>query len=373
MKTRNRNLWVTLAVAAILLRALLSVRSSSFTSAAGESLPRSLWEPSDVITGHVYLPYVASNHMNLSVNPQDRQASLDFFNRIYRASEGVPIDWTGDHSTCREGTTSPAFRHAMRLRINYFRAMAGIPGDVALSEEFNQKAQKAALMMSVNRQLSHYPEPTWECYSADGAEAAGRSNLYLGVYAWDAIDGYIRDPGTSNYAVGHRRWILYPQTKLMGTGDIPPADGYLPANALWVIDSNYSTPRPDTREEFVAWPPPGYVPHQVVYPRWSFSYDDADFTAASVSMTSEGQTVPVDLSPVRVGYGENTLVWEPEVDFGYPPTSDAAYTVSVENVIIAGGVRGFVYDVIVFDPGSQYTQSAESSIKGRLGTPIELP
>lgn len=65
--------------------------------------------------------------------------------------------------------------------------MAGVPATVVLSGEFTAKAQKAALMMSVNRQLSHSPDSTWICYSAEGAEAAGKSNLYLGVYGPSAI------------------------------------------------------------------------------------------------------------------------------------------------------------------------------------------
>ena len=48
----------------------------------------------------------------------------------------------------------------------------------------------------------------------------------------------MHDPGSYNYFVGHRRWILYPQTKEMGTGDIPYANGYPGANALWGFDDN---------------------------------------------------------------------------------------------------------------------------------------
>jgi hypothetical protein len=58
-------------------------------------------------------------------------------------------------------------------------------------------------------------------------------------------------------------------------------------------------------------PPPGYVPYQTAYARWSFSYPGADFSAASVSMSSAGANLPVRLEPVVSGYGENTLVWIP--------------------------------------------------------------
>jgi hypothetical protein len=57
---------------------------------------------------------------------------------------------------------------------------------VAISDEYNQKAQKAALM-SVNGQLSHSPPSTWTCYTSDGAQASGSTDLHLGVYSVDAI------------------------------------------------------------------------------------------------------------------------------------------------------------------------------------------
>jgi len=317
----------------------------------------------------VFLPVITKQYMNLAVDPADRQASLEFFNSVYRASEGVDIEWTGDINTCNEGTTSEAFRNAVRLRINYFRAMAGVPGNVILFTEYTQKAQKAALMMSANESLSHNPPSTWECYSVDGATAAGRSNLFLGVYSWNAIDGYIEDPGSGNYPIGHRRWILYPQTQKMGSGDIPTTGNNWAANALWVFDDAMWGSRPATREEFVAWPPPGYVPYQVVYPRWSFSYASADFSAASVTMSSGGNSIPVSVQPVVNGYGENTLVWEPELVFGSSPAADEVYTVTVNSVTISGQAHNFSYQVIIFDPGTPGKYPPHTIFDRYLGDP----
>ncbi|HEX7486280.1 MAG TPA: IPT/TIG domain-containing protein, partial [Vicinamibacterales bacterium] len=118
-------------------------------------------------------------------------------------------------------------------------------------------------------------------------------------------------------------------------------------------------PRPTTREEFVAWPPPGYVPYQVVFPRWSFSYPSADFFLASVTMTENQQNVALVLETVTNGYGENTLVWVPgEMPTNQPwprPAADTTYRVAVSNVRIAGSPRSFTYDVIVMDPGPTIT------------------
>ena len=120
------------------------------------------------------------------------------------------------------------------------------------------------------------------------------------------------------------------------------------------FDSNIWSPRPNTREEFVAWPPPGYVPYFVVYARWSFSYANADFSNATISMTSNGNNIPTVTEPLAHNFGENTLVWIPmglnHSDNWPQPNADTTYTVQVNNVSINGQPRNFTYDVIVIDP-----------------------
>src|SRR5207249_3761253 len=197
------------------------------------------------------------------------------------------------------------------LRINYYRAMAGVPAGIVFNSTFNTKDQAAALIMSANNSLSHTPPMSWTCYSADGYEAAGQSNIAIGNAGPDAISAYIEDFGGNNAVVGHRRWILYPQTQLMGTGDVPETGSNYDGNAVWVQDGHYFDTRPATRDDFVSWPPPGFVPYPVVFARWSFSYPDADFSSATASVTSNGVPLSVAREAVTNGFGENTLVWVP--------------------------------------------------------------
>lgn len=303
---------------------------------------------------YIYLPLIQRDRGGLSVNIQNRQDSLNFFLEQYLTSEGAAINWTGNHSSCDPGTTDQNFRLAALRRINYFRAMAGVPADITFSDESNRKAQAAALMMSVNSQLSHTPPTSWICYSTDGANGAGQSDLYLGVYSWNAITGYMKDSGAGNYPVGHRRWILYPQTQVMGTGDIPRTQAYSASNALLVFDSHMWEQRPQTHEKFVSWPPPGYVPYQVVFPRWSFSLANADFSGASVTMESDGSNLSVNQADGVNGFGENSLVWIPmglkERDNWPLPEEDTIYTVTIHNVVDNNQSSDFIYNVIVFNP-----------------------
>ena len=292
----------------------------------------------------------------VEVDPSTRNASQAFYYDAYQPSASVPMDWTGSYALCDAGTTSVAFRQSEIDRVNYFRAMAGVPAEVVLDETWNGQDQQAALMMSANNGINHNPPASWMCYTSGGAAAAGKSNLALGTYGTYAIDAYIRDPGSANSAASHRRWILYPPTDEMGTGDVPQMVPYKSANALWVIDDSPVSPRPATRDPFVAWPPPGYVPYQVTYPRWSFAYPSANFSAANISMTENGAAVSVALEPVTNGYGDNTLVWIPKGlsnTAGWSkPALDVKYQVTINNVMIAGMPQSFSYSVTVFDPNT---------------------
>ncbi len=86
--------------------------------------------------------------------------------------------------------------------------MAGVPAQVTFADTNSAKNQQAALMMSVNGQLNHNPPSTWTCYSADGAQAAGSSNLALELFGRNAISLYMQDPGSRKWLRRHRRWIL---------------------------------------------------------------------------------------------------------------------------------------------------------------------
>ena len=307
-----------------------------------------------------------------AVDTSSRAATTSFFYSYYTAEPS--IGWTGSHASCNAGTTSAAFKTAVIDRIAFYRAMAGVPSAIGLSATSSAADQQAALMFSRNNQLSHSPPTNWTCYSATGANAAANSNIALGVYGTSAIDAYIRDPGPGNTAAGHRRWILYPQTQSFGTGDVPGSGGYSSSNALWAWDENVVGPRPNTRDGFVAWPPAGYVPYQVVYGRWSFSYPNAGFGSASVTVTLDGTNVPVSIDSTSAnGYGENTIVFRP---YGYGdgitwpnPGADKTFTVKIAGVNVGGQTRTFTYTVTIFDPATAAPPTTPSATPTRTTTP----
>lgn len=276
---------------------------------------------------------------------------LAFYHCVYTASEGYAgnISWTGNVASSIAGTTSATFKDDVRRRVNFFRALCGLPADITFDATKSSKDQEAALMMTANNALDHAPPTNWISYTANGAEAAGASNLALGTYGPGSVNAYMRDDGPSNTIVGHRRWILYSRAQEMGTGDIPShtanSVSYNAANALWVIGNFKAAPT----SSFVAWPNEGFVPASLVPARWSLSYPGASFSSATVTMTQAGSNVPVTvISNSTTNVGDNSIVWEPT---GVPSsvTNDLPYVVTVSG-ITGGGPTSKTYTVTLFNP-----------------------
>jgi uncharacterized protein YkwD len=288
-----------------------------------------------------------------SIDAGNREQVRLFYASVFGSSAGIASGWSGNVAGCNAGDTTAEYKAAILRRINWFRALAGVPAAVQFDASFSRQAQQAALMMAANEQLNHTPPSSWLCYTSAGAQAAGKSDLTIGRTGPDTIgESYMRDEGDNNAEVGHRRWLLYPQTRFMGTGDV---DGAAPVNALWVEDANIFGARPPVRDDFVAWPTKGYTPYTLVYPRWSFSYPGADFSSANVTMTTENGTAIATRKETPVnGYGEPTLVWFPgsytDGMSWAKPAADMVYQVTITNVKGTGVPASFTYTAIVFDP-----------------------
>lgn len=305
------------------------------------------------------------------LDTSDRQTVIAAFNREFGTSTVAQFWQAG--SGCDAGSTSAIHRKTVFSRVNFFRSLAGVPGTVTENPQYSAKAQEAALMVARSGRLSHEPDSSFTCLTGDASEAAASSNLYLGLTGPDAINGYVRDEGVGD--VGHRSVLLHPQTREMGTGDIPSGPSTHAANALWVFDDNVLGASVSTRESegFVAWPPRGFVPSEVVYPAWSFALEGADFTNATVRMTHRGAEVPLTVSYRGSGAGapHPAIVWQPDVDTN--PSDDETYQVTVTGV--AGTNSSFDYAVTLLDTnvtvasGEEFIPFVNRAHKDFLGRP----
>lgn len=284
----------------------------------------------------------AATRAAVAINPDDRAAVEAAYFDVYRPAAAVsapPAD-PAQVAACQAGSPPGTLQTATLDLVNYFRAMSQV-GPVTFDATLSAKAQQAALMMYANHALDHAPPTTWDCFNADGAEAAHQSNLALGYSTADVIRAYMNDPGVTNTGAGHRYWLQRPATQTMGNGMFGDA------NALWVTGAE----APATGPTYTSWPSAGFFPAPLEPDgRWSFTaWDPAyDLSMATVSVTDEtGTDLPTTVH-AREAWG--SLVFE----VGDRPTPDGAedtYTVTINDILVDGTeVTQHSYSVSLFDP-----------------------
>ncbi|MFT3888888.1 MAG: CAP domain-containing protein [Arachnia sp.] len=291
----------------------------------------------------------------------------------------VKPSWSGDVDKCRTGkpssqpgaavgSESTSARAATFAAVNYYRAMAGLK-PVKENADSSARARQAALIMRANDDLSHTPGPSWTCYSAKGADAAGRSNIAI---SWGSSAGagarsiqlYMDDRGSHNVEVGHRRWILNPEASAFGTGSTDRS------NALLVVSgaTDNANPRP---KGGTAWPSAGFFPWETMPTsrRWSYAlpalrgYDASLFDTAKVTVTLRGTKLKTRIV-ARGGYaGDPALVWEtPKLSKPKAGATDV-YTVTISGV--KGRSKAITYKVKVFEARLPYpVASPKPTISG---------
>lgn len=276
------------------------------------------------------------------------QAQKDY-KELYVGSNIENPGWTGSVTGCVAGSVSQAAQDGFVKRINYFRKLVGLPGNVLLNPAQNKMGQECALIMKAKGQLSHFPPSSWPCYTADGATAAAGSNIALSggagpsaMHASNAITAYIHDFGAGNEKVGHRAWILLPELNKVGHGSTDVSN-----SMIW--KDNYGT-KPINNPEYIAYPPNGYIPTSLIFERWSFSITGANFSTATVKINGGALATTVIARETSMGKPDSRIVWT-VAGIIYPITMPVNYTVTIEDVKNAPKTS-YTYVVKAFTPSS---------------------
>jgi hypothetical protein len=308
----------------------------------------------------------------LKVDSQSRNDVISFYQNVYHASEGYAskIQWNGDVGTCNPGSISDDFVNQVRRRVNYYRALAGVPAEIVMndgstvltnSREYTgsnipapsttkrDAAQRSALIVTKMDSLTHSPDASNNniCFTPQGGNGSEFGNIAVGLYGPAAIDGYIRED-VNNPAAGHRRWIFLDEATNFATGDIPPTTGRRASNSLYVFQRDEELSTQDA--QFVAWPYAGMFPRQHVTDFWSLSYPKADFSNATITITKNGSPVAVDPEINRkTGYGHNSIVWRvPSILQEKLSDPDSTYVVTIDKIGGAAPTK-FTYEITFFN------------------------
>lgn len=287
----------------------------------------------------------------MAIDNSSRASVLAAYQKWFKPALATPVGWRGNIATCDAGTPSTAGQNATISMVNYLREMVHVD-PVRFDAALSAKAQKAALIMEANSALSHYPDSSWTCWTLDGYNAAGKSNLSLGYGGAQAVFGQMTDAGSNNLAAGHRRWITSAESTLMGAGSTNWA------NALWVVGDRDPEA---TMPTVVAWPTPGYFPSALEpHGRWSFNIpaagpgDPDPFENVHVTVReTTGKTLPVTIVDRSWGYGTGTtMVFEVGGISFAPRHADKGYRVTISGINDPRFPPNYTYYITMFDGDS---------------------
>ncbi len=348
---------------------------AGFPGIAGAWLPGTYPAPSKRMHTHGF-----------AVNTLNRNDVVAFWHAVYQASEGYEtrIGWSGNY-TGKSGSTSGAFVDDVERRLNYFRAMCGVPSDASVNsgttvvidplDRFKPSsntvkenaAQDAALMLvrnfnpasGQNPAMSHDPAANLIGWSTTTWNAAAKGSLAFGVCGPAAITEYMIEELSGSYTasawstlVGHRRWNLYPAATEFATGDQPGTSASRPPSNVFYVVQKPGELRPQPGVGFVPYPAAGFFPAPINSRYWSVSRAGADFTAATVTMTdSAGTPVPVSSVKASSNFGDPAIIWEVGSSAARKSVfHDTTFNVMISGVSGVGIPTSFSYSVTLINP-----------------------
>lgn len=253
---------------------------------------------------------------------------IDVCNRYKSSGTLPPTYFTKTAATCDPGSLTIEGMASALSRVNFFRWLVGLPQQ-STDPTQNLQAQKCALVTAsnpVNGSTVHNPPPSYTCYTADGATSAGVSNIaYSPVHFIDAMELWIADTSNST-DLGNRRSIFRRELNPIGIGLY---QGGTLGSAACLQRTTVTTTIGDT-PDFVAYPPPGFVPIQLANHIWSFSWPMLSTKtpiAAKVVRASDNANLAVNVATLLVN-----SPWEDAISIrpnGWSPAAGETYRVTV--------------------------------------------
>jgi hypothetical protein len=233
-------------------------------------------------------------------------------------SEGA---WSGSVAGCNIGDVAePGRENALKL-VNLYRFLANLPA-VTHEASRDAEAQACSLIMTANGMLNHFPPSSWTCWTQQGADGAGSSNI-ASTAGVTGVDLYMADPGNET-TMGHRRWILSNSLGPIGLGS---TSSY---SCMKVIGGSGSA-----GAAFTAFPSPGDFPYEALHASfapvdetgWTIQSDTISLDGATVTVDDEGTNMPVQVVQLDGGYGSTyALNLLPQ---GWTAQAGHTYSVSV--------------------------------------------
>jgi hypothetical protein len=269
-----------------------------------------------------------------------------------RTSAAVCQEWNDGHvvttssalvsngNDCDAGYVRQGALNDTLARINMFRWLVGL-GPTGDDLARNSSAQQCAVLEAwytwpPGESPHSPPQSSSQCWTQEGASAAGASNLAWGAsHPAGSINQFMEDNGNLD-TMGHRRWILNPPLDPVGIGFWSGGGTYGSGTCLMVFGSSGSGPSPS----WTALPNQGYTPIQLTQWPWTFHGSLSGIASASISVlrVEDSTPMPVTVHTLSQGYGPTSIAWTRD---GWSAQAGMTYRVTVSG--LSGG--DVVYDV----------------------------
>lgn len=272
------------------------------------------------------------------------------------------FDRLPDPASCQAGELSTSARAEALGTVNAIRAYHHLP-PVEYDRSADGEVMAASLVMAAQGDLSHWPLPSWRCYSEAAAKGAGSSNLSGGVVSphlrfdtprEDVVD-WVTDVRNVVGGTGHRRWILSPFVTRIAygrTGWETPDGLRTEASALKIFDFASEKPVAGPLPDFVAYPFDEY-PIDLFDPKALLSFSpvvdklnkwnnlQADLTNVKVTVSTGGETLHTSVFAKRI----DAIGYTPTIEFTADNIQpDVTYRVDIEGVVYQGRTIDYHYD-----------------------------
>ena len=183
------------------------------------------------------------------------------------------------------------------------------------------------------------------------------ATLGLAVRLDSLITEFIHDFGRNNYFCGHRRWILNPWSGPMGFGASRDSrySSFI-AEGLYVVSMDYN--HKNDLPEFIAYPPEGYAPSSLVFPRWSFGITDKKANMQKVKIKVldwKNKKIRIKQYAYKSSGGCPTITWEilggaKKMEKIKNLNANKPIKVFVYGAVVDGKRKDYSYEVKIFNP-----------------------
>ena len=275
-----------------------------------------------------------------------------------------------DIEACTSGIPSDSEKQKVLARLNYLRAIHGLPA-VVYSTEGDEITAECALIIAANNtdgnnlQLSHTPPQSWDCWSQQAYDGCNSSNIHVGwakgsdlsqEESSEIVDSFMRDKGVDS--IGHRRWLLDPWLGHISFGRADYTDG----NGTFVLGAAIKVIHDDTPDvanlldiDFVAYPfeeyPKELYPNNQIRMSFSVLKDKMNKFGNASSINLAGTTIAIIDSTNNKTISVSDLMMDTE-GMGIPNNIswlasgieyNKKYNVTVSNIMVDNVSRLYQY------------------------------